>query len=137
MYNMIQKRKAEMKKNNKKGFTLVEVIVVLVILAILAAILIPSMIGWIDRANNKSALVEARSVLLASQTVASENYATDKTATSVAVKDVTDLADVDGTISAGPVVDKGKVTSFTYKTKAGVTVVYDSTKSGSARFAVQ
>ncbi|MDO4546064.1 MAG: prepilin-type N-terminal cleavage/methylation domain-containing protein, partial [Bacillota bacterium] len=40
-------------KKNKKGFTLVEVIVVLVILAVLAAILIPSMIGWIDKANKK------------------------------------------------------------------------------------
>ena len=35
---------------HKKGFTLVEVIVVLVILAILAAILVPSMVGWIDKA---------------------------------------------------------------------------------------
>lgn len=38
-------------QGNKKGFTLVEVIVVLVILAILAAILIPSMVGWIDRSD--------------------------------------------------------------------------------------
>lgn len=35
------------------GFTLVEVIVVLVILAILAAILIPAMVKWIDEANTK------------------------------------------------------------------------------------
>jgi len=38
-------------KNSKKGFTLIEVIVVLVILAILAAILIPSYIKYIDKAN--------------------------------------------------------------------------------------
>lgn len=37
----------------RKGFTLVEVIVVLVILAILAAIVVPAMTGWIDNAKEK------------------------------------------------------------------------------------
>ncbi len=37
------------KMKNKKGFTLVELIVVLVILAILAALLIPALTGYIDR----------------------------------------------------------------------------------------
>ena len=37
----------------KKGFTLVELIVVLVILAILAALLVPALIGYIDRANEE------------------------------------------------------------------------------------
>ena len=41
-----------LKKNDKKGFTLVELIVVLVILAILAALLIPALTGYIDKARN-------------------------------------------------------------------------------------
>ena len=36
------------KLKEKKGFTLVELIVVLVILAILAALLIPALTGYID-----------------------------------------------------------------------------------------
>ena len=38
-------------KGNKKGFTLVELIVMLVILAILIALLVPTLTGYIDRAN--------------------------------------------------------------------------------------
>lgn len=44
----------KLKENNKKGFTLVELIVVLVILAILAALLIPALTGYIDKARNKA-----------------------------------------------------------------------------------
>jgi len=40
-----------MKKTNKKGFTLIELIVVIAILAILAAILIPAVTGYITKAN--------------------------------------------------------------------------------------
>ena len=39
------------KKNTKRGFTLVELIVVLVILAVLAALLIPALTGYIDKAR--------------------------------------------------------------------------------------
>ena len=36
--------------NQKRGVTLVELIVVLVILAVLAALLVPSLTGYIDKA---------------------------------------------------------------------------------------
>lgn len=58
----------------KKGFTLVEVIIVLVILAILAAILIPSLVGYIDKANEKASIANCRSFVLAAQTIGSETY---------------------------------------------------------------
>ena len=42
------------RRSKKGGFTLVELIVVLVILAILAALLIPALTGYIDRAKEKA-----------------------------------------------------------------------------------
>lgn len=49
-----------MKKLNKKGFTLVEVIVVLVILAILIAIAVPSVMKYIDDAKDAQVMAQAK-----------------------------------------------------------------------------
>lgn len=62
------------KMRNKKGFTLVELIVVLVILAILAALLIPALTGYIDKANKEKVVATTRMVVMAAQTEASEKY---------------------------------------------------------------
>ena len=64
-----------MDKNKKKGFTLVELIVVLAILAILAAMLVPALTGYIDKANEKKVIATARQYYVAAQTVVSEAYA--------------------------------------------------------------
>ena len=62
------------KMKNKKGFTLVELIVVLVILAILAALLVPALTGYIDKANYEKVVATTRSVVMAAQTEYSEAY---------------------------------------------------------------
>ena len=72
-------------KNNKKGFTLVELIVVLVILAILAALLIPALTGYIDKAKEKSIVAETRQVVMAAQTLVDESYGTKVEGTAVKV----------------------------------------------------
>lgn len=41
------------KQRDRRGFTLVELIVVLVILAVLAAILVPTLVGYIDQARHQ------------------------------------------------------------------------------------
>jgi type IV pilus assembly protein PilA len=64
--------KKQLKKNRKKGFTLVEVIVVLVILAILAAIAIPALTGYIDKAKDKAIISQTRSTVIAAQTLVTE-----------------------------------------------------------------
>ncbi|MBO4346477.1 MAG: prepilin-type N-terminal cleavage/methylation domain-containing protein [Lachnospiraceae bacterium] len=68
-------KESVLKSKNKKGFTLVELIVVLVILAILAAILIPALIGFIDRAREKQDVLDARNLLQATQAELTEVYA--------------------------------------------------------------
>lgn len=59
---------------DKKGFTLVELIVVLVILAILAAILVPTLIGYINQANTEKDYSTAQTVRVAAQSVLSDQY---------------------------------------------------------------
>jgi prepilin-type N-terminal cleavage/methylation domain-containing protein len=71
--NMLQIR-LQRKQDSNKGFTLIEVIVVLVIIAILAAIAIPSLTGYIDKANDRAYETEARNVKMALQTMLVEDY---------------------------------------------------------------
>lgn len=52
---------------NKKGFTLVEIIVVLVILGILSAMCIPFVLGYVNDARNARYIAEARSIYLVMQ----------------------------------------------------------------------
>lgn len=68
-----------LKKNNKKGFTLVELIVVLVILAILIALLVPALTGYIDKANQKKAHAEINLITKAATAAYVEVYADRKT----------------------------------------------------------
>lgn len=66
------------KLKDKKGFTLVELIVVLVILAILAALLVPSLTGYINKAKEKSLEAKTRNIVMATQTLIDEKYGTVK-----------------------------------------------------------
>ena len=67
------------KSKEQKGFTLVEMIVVLVIIAILAAITIPALIKYIDKAKEKQITIDARTAYLAAETTVSEAYAAKAT----------------------------------------------------------
>ena len=49
-----------MKKLNKKGFTIVELVIVIAVIAILAAVLIPTFSNVIEKANKSSAMQAAR-----------------------------------------------------------------------------
>lgn len=51
-----------MRKSNKKGFTLVELVVVIAIIGVLAAILIPTMMNYVKKARLKTANSNAKLV---------------------------------------------------------------------------
>ena len=67
------------KMNSKKGFTLVELIVVLVILAIIAAVAIPAMLGFTDSAREKKYIEEGKAALTATQTMLSDAFTDNAT----------------------------------------------------------
>ncbi|MFX0548755.1 type II secretion system protein [Hathewaya histolytica] len=60
-------------KEKKKGFTLIELIVVIAILGILAAILLPRFSGFTDSAREKTAMSEAKAIYTSLEAYYAEN----------------------------------------------------------------
>lgn len=128
----------KLKKNKKKGFTLVELIVVLVILAILAALLIPALTKYIDKAKEKSITAETRQVVMAAQTLVDEQYAkvSDGKVTVgdaaddgvVTIDEIKKLAEVEGTITFTTAdITDGKINKLIYKNGKTCTYTYTAT----------
>lgn len=139
-----------LKRDGKKGFTLVELIVVLVILAILAALLIPALTGYINKAKEKQITAETRQVVMAAQTLVDEFYGTENLTTNVTgtvdgsnfggltKADVAELAEVTDTnitsITVGNATDtklSGIITEVQY-TRDGKTCTYEKTAADAA-----
>lgn len=109
------------RRSRKGGFTLVELIVVLVILAILAALLIPALTGYINKAKEKKVIAETRMAVMAVQTMNSDFYAAnnkdiDWTKLTATQKDeFKELAEIDAaTVSDVEFNEKHAVSTLTY-----------------------
>ncbi len=107
-----------MKKNNNKGFTLVELIVVLVILAILAAILVPALLGYIDKAREGQYAEEAHAILTAAQAYNTEQYA--KNAAPMTVNTEYSTASADPIKYINTIVDPTEVTKIKITAYSGL-----------------
>lgn len=116
MNKVLQRSKKNLK--NKKGFTLIELIVVIVIIGILAAIIVPRLAGFTSSADKSAAEADARTIL----TAASAYYAANKEdfESEGTIDEESDLADLVGDLKGTLVDDKISVgssgeISFTYK----------------------
>lgn len=80
MSTLIKRNK---KLNNRKGFTLIELIVVIAILGILAAVLVPQLGGFTDKAKQAQVLSDAAALATAADAILVEKgsvSSTDNTA---------------------------------------------------------
>jgi len=124
-------------KQDKKGFTLIEIVIVLVIIAILAAMLVPSMMGWIDDSKKKSFLQEARSALTATQAEIANMYVAGETNIPTSFAAGSSYLDgvskkVGRTVAANEIswtLDGDEIDTFTY-TGEKYTVTWDGDKWG-------
>jgi general secretion pathway protein G len=94
-----------MKRTLKRGFTLVEILIVVIILGILAAIVIPQFTEASSEArvsNLMTNLQTMRSQLLLYKTQHLEHYPTDDSSGNTFAQQMTQYSDVDGGVSATP-----------------------------------
>lgn len=99
MINTLLKRRMENTKKNKKGFTLVELIVVLVIIAILAAVLVPTVSGYIKRANKTADQSAAKTAYTAYSAALTDWIGEHTAATTVTADEVEKIVKDDGYLS--------------------------------------
>ena len=100
-------------KNYRKGFTLVELIVVLVILAILAAIAVPVTLGFIDKAREKEFVGNAEISLSATQAVLNDVYNDG-----LGYLPITKRIEAYNAAQAGNIENNGEITGFKIWTKS-------------------
>ena len=117
---------------NNKGFTLVEIIVVLLIMSILAAMAAPAITGYIEDSNNSTYLAMGKSVLKYSQVeaakLASDNPGFSDGDLQVAINNRLTKEELEINI-IGVTTDPNKhVKTFEF-TISGKIVKYDSTNS--------
>lgn len=119
-----------MLKNNKKGFTLIEIIVVVVILAVLMAVAVPSVLKYIDTAQEAPALTEAHAIVTAAQKKVIEKYSQTRDE-NVILDDndnkwIEEFVGEGGTVQGSITVTNKEVTRLLYQASNGLLVLYEN-----------
>ena len=122
-------------KTTKKGFTLIELIVVIAIIAVLAAILVPAMLGYIRKSKVSSANSAAATVYKGINTALTE---LDEAGGFISDGDYTDLAQTPQGLPAGTTWDfEASVKKFAKLPTGTINIAYsiDSQACVSAAYA--
>lgn len=107
-------------RKSKKGFTLVELIVVIVIILVLSAVMVPNVLKYVEKSQKANCKADAGTILVDLQAQIADLYATDTT--SVTLPTTAAGATVASGTAAIPtvkntanyVVTDGEVTYFAY-----------------------
>lgn len=118
-------------RRNKKGFTLIEIIVVVVILTVLMAVAVPTVLSYIDTANEAPALAECRAIITATQKRVVDKYAQTRNENiSINSDDIEWIEkfvdDVTGQIQGSVTIKNKEVKRLLYKASNGLYVLYDN-----------
>ena len=118
-----------MKKMNRKGFTIVELVIVIAVIAILAGVLIPTFSSIVDKAKKSAALQEARNAY-------TEMFADDIQDGTIDLKlngaaEASTLPIAANTYGKGSVttytITSGNVSKFVYAASNGKTATFNGT----------
>lgn len=122
------------KSNRKKGFTMVELIVVIVIILVLAAVLVPSLLKYIRKAQEAAAIEECAGVVKMAAVERSQWLADggDKPTE----EEIVQSAGANGKIGIVTYSDEDfDVTYMMYECKNGIVVIYEYDKDPQFRIA--
>lgn len=108
--------------STKGGFTLVELIVVIVIILVLAAVMVPSLLKWVDKAKRARTLEEAGTAVMMTQLLIADAYMADA-GTTIELSEIKRQSSVPGQVTGYEVDGELNLIHLTYQNE-WYTVVY-------------